>query len=183
MSSKIINTSDQTETAWQPDKNPVSAMHMPHAQAISKPLKPLTRKQAAFVQELVNNPKQSATQAVLKTYNIKNPVTAATVGTENLRKPNIMLELEKYSKNAELVLIRTMNRSEQMMMSDAGRAVDWANTARQTADSILDRLHGKATQRLESQSTTVTLNVDLTGLTDTDSNNDNTPTGGSLLKK
>jgi hypothetical protein len=35
--------------------------------------------------------------------------------------------------------------------------------ARQTADSLLDRVHGKATIKTENTTSVVTLNIDLTG--------------------
>lgn len=132
---------------------------------LNKSLKPLTRKQAQFVQELVKNPKQSAAKAAQKVYGrnkTPNINTAAAIASENLTKPNVMLELSKYSQTAELVILEVLEESRKRMKEDKSRAVDWANSARQTADSLLDRVHGKATQKVEQQSTTVTLNIDLT---------------------
>jgi hypothetical protein len=37
--------------------------------------------------------------------------------------------------------------------------------ARQTADSILDRVHGKATQHIQQRSEVVQISIDLTGVT------------------
>lgn len=136
-----------------------------------KPLRPLTRKQAAFVKHLIDNPKHSATEAAAQAYSIRSARhTAEVIAQENLRKPAIMLELAKHSGNAELVLIRAMEaekkiykfnpetKSNEYMGSDPDHAIRI-----KAADSVLDRVHGKATQRTESVSTGVTINIDLTG--------------------
>lgn len=131
-----------------------------------KPLRPLTRKQKAFVAELINNPKQSATSAAKKTYDVTTELSARQQAHDNLTKPNVLAELAKYSGTAELTLVEVMNISkERMRDSTLARSVDWAVNARQTADSLLDRVHGKSTQRTESVSTTVTLSLSLKDIT------------------
>lgn len=135
-----------------------------------KPWRPLTRKQAAFVKHIIDNPKDSATKAVQATYNATTPETAAVIATENLRKPNIMLELMKHSGKAEMVLIEAMASEKKIYKFNPetkanefmGTEPDHAIRVR-AADSILDRVHGKATQKVESTSTVVTLSIDLTG--------------------
>lgn len=148
-----LSTAQDQEVKWSP------------GQATPKPLRPLTRKQQAFVQHLINNPKESATKAVEATYNVGSNEVARNIASDNLTKPNIMLELSKHSATAELVILEVLEQSRKRMLEDKPRAVDWANSARQTADSLLDRVHGKATTRIESTSTSVTLNIDLTGAT------------------
>ena len=124
--------------------------------------RPLTRKQKAFIAELVANPKQSATQAAKKTYGVTTENSARVQATRTLANANVQLELAKHSKQAEQVLAEVLGRSRQMMQrDDVARAVDWSVNARQTADSILDRIHGKATQRIEQTSQAVNINVDL----------------------
>lgn len=155
---------NKTEDKWKPSEAIKQGIVKP------RPVRPMTRKEAAFTRELIQNPKQSATQAALKTYDTDNPVTAASIAHENLRKPQVMAELAKHSGTAEITLIEVMEKSRERMQEDKPRAVDWANTARQTADSILDRLHGKATIKTESTSLAVTLAIDLTGTVDTPEN-------------
>lgn len=161
-----------SEAPWNPNdlgKNHV--IKMPTTQTggtPAKPLRPLTRKQAAFVRYLVEHPKHSATAAARATYNVTTDNSASLVASENIRKPQVVAELSKYSGTAELTLIQVMDKSTKMMHGETSRAVDWAVNARQTADSILDRLHGKAKQTVESSSTVVTLTIDLTGVSDTD---------------
>lgn len=158
------------ETPWQP------ASHVTILQDVStnttatittpKPLRPLTRKQKAFVQHLVNNPKDSATKAVQATYNVDNPRTASVVASENLAKPNVMLELSKHSATAELVLLEVMNTSKEFSQQGNTAGASYATSAITAANSILDRLHGKATIKTETKVTAVTLNIDLTGTID-----------------
>lgn len=136
----------------------------------TKPIKnnrPLTRKQRAFVEELVNNPKQSATQAVLKTYGTPDkPTTYATandIARTNLQKPSIQTELAKYNNMVENSIITTINRykdSEQL---------EEVKEAMQNARWVHDKVHGKATQKLETTSKVLNISIDLTN------NDDDTP--------
>jgi hypothetical protein len=124
--------------------------------------RPLTRKQEAFVKHLVENPKASATQAVLSTYNIDNPKTASVVAAQNLVKPSIVTELAKYNNLVENTLINTVNEySQSDKQWERSLAVD-------TSKYIHDKIHGKATQRIEQQTTGVTLTIDLTSALETD---------------
>ena len=122
--------------------------------------KPLTRKQSAFVKHLIEHPKDSATQAVIKTYGSKNPpntTTASAIAYENLRKPQIVTELAKYNNLVENTLINTINDySTSDKLGQRTLAVD-------TAKYIHDKIHGKATQKIEQQSTKLVINIDLTG--------------------
>lgn len=151
-----------TEQRWQP-----SVKHDDTASKPVKPSRPLTRKQRAFVAELVKNPKQSATQALAKTYNVKNNNVARQMASENLAKPSILAELAKYDNTAQNILIEVLHHSRDKMITDEKQGVNWAVNARQTADSLLDRIHGKATQKTEQQVTTVNLNLNLSNITDT----------------
>lgn len=139
-----------------------SIITSPATTEIAKPLPKLTRKQTEFVRQLVENPKISATEAAARAYSVEKRDTARAMAAENLTKPSIMAELAKYSGDAEFTLIEVMQQSRTEMKTADRDRVQWANTARQTADSLLDRLHGKATQRVESTSTSVNLSIDLT---------------------
>ena len=135
----------------------------PHTTKPIKNNKPLTRKQRAFVEELVNNPKQSATQAVLKTYNTTDYHTAGDIAHTNLKKPEIVTELAKYNNMVENSIITTINRykdSEQL---------EEVKEAMQNARWVHDKVHGKATQKLETTSKVLNISIDLTN------NDDDTP--------
>lgn len=128
--------------------------------------KPLTRKQEAFVQELLTNPKQSATQAALKTYGKPDKElsygTAQSIATENLSKPVIMSKLGLASDMVETALMQTV---EDWKQEENSRKRE---IAMDTAKYIHDKVHGKATQRVEQQTTTVSVAIDLSGMATTE---------------
>lgn len=112
----------------------------------------LTRKQKAFADELINNPKQSATQAALKTYGGRkgdSPTyqTAQQLATDNLAKPHIQLYLQEHVDRAK-------NRMVELINSDK------EDIALRASDSILDRALGKATSKIESTSVNLNLNAE-----------------------
>lgn len=122
--------------------------------------KPLTRKQKAFVQYMINNPKDSATKAVKATYGTTDkPVTelsARNIAHTNLTKDNIRTELAKYSGMVEDSIITTINRYKD---SDQ---LEEVKEAMQNARWVHDKVHGKAVQQIQSNSTKLVLNIDLT---------------------
>lgn len=109
----------------------------------------LTRKQKAFVDTLIANPKMSVTKVVEQTYNVNNARTASVIGAENLAKPNILAHLHASSERAEARIVELVESEKEEI------------ALRASAD-ILDRVHGKATQRVEQTTTGVTLTIDLT---------------------
>lgn len=150
---------------WQPQQITPVEPEKTAAQRTPKPRK-LTRKQQAFIKHLVDNPKASAKAAAQAAYNVTSERSAETVGSELLRKPEIMAELAKYSGSAEITVIEVMEYSKDKgRILDNGAGASYAATALQAANSLLDRLHGKATQRTESVSTAVNLNLNLSDIT------------------
>lgn len=119
-----------------------------------KQLPKLTRKQKAFVDTLLAEPKLSATKAVLKTYNTQKDYVAKNIASENLTKPNILAHLQANSVRAEQKIVDLLEAEKQEVQIQA-------------AKDILDRVHGKATQRIEQTTTGVTLTIDLTSALDT----------------
>lgn len=152
--------SDTTEQAWSP---PQSA-----AQATHKPSKRLTGKQRQFVQAIVKNPSQPAYKAVQEAgYNAKDMNVASSIAVENLQKPAILAELAKYDETAQNTVIEVMNYSKELGKSGTTAGASYASTAVQSANSLLDRIHGKSTQRTEVTSKAVVLNINLSDVTDT----------------
>lgn len=123
-----------------------------------KPMRPLTRKQQAFVKELVTNPKQSAVQAALKTYGKPDKelsyFTANDIASTNLQNPSIQLELAKYSTNAEQVISGYLALKDSDNIGEKRLAYD-------SATQILDRVHGKPQQSVSVNSTTIAIAIDL----------------------
>lgn len=136
-----------TEKAWQPQA-----------------MKPATRKQKAFIKHLIDNPKSSATDAAQVAYNVKSRHMAQVIASENMSKPVILTELAKHSGTSEFTLLEVMNYSKEYGRNDTKQGASYASTAAQIANSILDRLHGKATTKIEQTTQAVTLNIDLSGV-------------------
>ena len=112
----------------------------------------LTRKQKAFADTLLNNPKISATRAALQTYGKPDkPTTYATandIARDNLQKPSVQIYMEEHVQKAS-------NRVVQLIDSEK------EEIALRASDSVLDRVLGKATQKIETHSTSVNLNLSL----------------------
>lgn len=136
----------------------------------------LTRKQKAFADNLIANPKKPATIAAIETYGKPDkPITYRTgnsIAVENLQKPAIMAYLHGKAQIAEETMYRVMAKSEGLIEESPG----YAAVAKSAASDILDRVHGKPTQKIETQSTVLQIGIDLTMLSDpTDTNTPTTP--------
>lgn len=125
--------------------------------ASSTKVKPLTRKQKAFADTLINNPKLSATQAALQTYGEPNKPTtyqtAQQIAHNNLTKPNVQLYLQEHVDKAKYRVLTLVDSDKDEI-------------ALRASQDILDRSVGKAVQRVEQHSTSVNLNLDLTSITE-----------------
>lgn len=111
--------------------------------------KTLTRKQAAFVRAIIENPKISATEAAARSYDVTSRMTAGAIASENLQKPQIQQILRNHAEMAEQRIATLMKQDDDKRLAfDAAR-------------DIQDRVHGKATQRVEQATTTVKFTIDL----------------------
>jgi len=116
----------------------------------------LTRKQQAFVDGIINNPKLSATEIAERVYNTFNRRTANAIAGENLAKPSIIMALNSANKVVEETLIDVVT--------------DWGHSdntrqreiALNNAQYIHDKIHGKAKQSMDVNSASISLTIDLT---------------------
>ena len=69
--------------------------------------KRLTLRQLKFIQIYIET--GNATKAAMTAYSCKNENTAAVLGHENLRKPKIACEIEKYRKKGGLSIEKAIN--------------------------------------------------------------------------
>lgn len=126
---------------------------------MTKVLPKLTRKQKAFADELIKTPKQSATQAVLKTYDTTKDYVAKNIASENLTKPNIQAYLAKYDELAQITVVDIMQNSRKLKDEPAH-----ARVALDGAKDILNRLHGLPVSRGVTVTATVSLEEALNSL-------------------
>ncbi len=123
----------------------------------------LTHKQKAFADEIITNPKQSNTEAALKTLDV-NSLNAAAVSAHTMMKnPKVQAYLQKHSQRAEDVMLEVMEYSRIYGKTGGKEGAAYAAVAVTVAKDVFDRIHGKATQKIETQSTSVNVNIDLTG--------------------
>jgi hypothetical protein len=84
----------------------------------------------------------SRTQAAMKVYNTSDYSVAASIASENLKKPQVIIYREEHVDKAKARIVELVDSENE-------------SVALKASDSILDRQLGKATQRIE-QNTTVT---------------------------
>lgn len=130
-------------------------------------MKQATRKERAFAELLAANPKLSATQAALATYGKPDkPTTVRTaeqIASENMRKPRVLAILNDAAEQAENMVKETMIYAHEFGQRGGHVGAAYAGIGLSAANSLLDRVHGKATQRIEQHNTNVNIGIDLTG--------------------
>lgn len=110
----------------------------------------LTRKQKAFADMIISQPKTSATEIVRQTYNVSDTNTAKSIASENLTKPNIVAYIDEHVTKARDKIVSLLEAEKEEIQL-------------RSAQDILDRTLGKATQRTEVRTEKLSINIDLTG--------------------
>ena len=122
----------------------------------------MTRKQKAFAKKLVENPRMNGTEAAMQTYETTRG-TAAVIAHNNMKNPLVQAYLEEHSDIAQDAMLEILSNSRKFAKGGDKVGADYANVAVNVAKDIMDRVHGKATQKVEHQSTAISINIDLTG--------------------
>ena len=124
----------------------------------------LTRKQKAFADQLIANPTMSGKAAALKAYGNIAPGTAEQVAHYNMKSPLVQAYMQKHSELAQEAMLELLANSRQFAKGGDRDGAAYAGVAFNIAKDIMDRVHGKATQKIEQQSTSVTISIDLSGV-------------------
>lgn len=111
-------------------------------------LKPKTKQ---FIDEMINNPKISQTEAYIRTHATNNRRVASVEASKLLAKPNVIGYKDSAVKKAK-------NRIVELVSSEN------ESIALKASQDVIDRNEGKAIQKSESISRTVEVKVDLTGV-------------------
>ena len=124
----------------------------------------LTRKQKELVRVYTSDPKITKTDAYKQVYNSSttNKQSLYHQASAVFRKPQVQSQLAKYTELVESTLIGTVEdwgRHEKPRQREI--AID-------TAKFVHDKIHGRATQRIEQQTTGITFKIDLTAGDDTE---------------
>lgn len=105
-----------------------------------------------FADKLLSDPKTNATQAYLDTHVTTNRKSAKVNASQLLRQDNVLQYLGTKSDIAEKTLYSVLNNSKKHKES-----VNWQRLAKDSANDILDRVHGKPLTKTNS----VNLNLNL----------------------
>lgn len=112
-------------------------------------MKPKTK---AFADKLIEDPKISATAAYLETHETESRATARANASALLAQPNVHAYLASKSDIAEKTLYTVLSNSKKHKES-----VNWQRLAKDSANDILDRVHGKPLARTNQ----VNVNINL----------------------
>lgn len=104
----------------------------------------LTRKQRAFADKILDNPKISNTQAYVEAYGNDNVKTAGKAAHNLMKNPKVLQYMETYAPQAERRIIELTQSENERIALDASR-------------DILDRTKGKAIARTESMNVNVSI--------------------------
>ena len=124
----------------------------------------LTSKEQAYLAYRIQHPTSPKADAVKAVYDVK-----ADIKNETLRKmaqkienrPPVLAVLQRHAIEAEELLTELMTVTTDYARSGTKEGAQYAGVAERTLNSVLDRLHGKAKQSIDVQSTSVNLNIDL----------------------
>ena len=102
---------------------------------------------------------KNATKAYKEVHPNASDVTARNNVSQLLAKPSAQIYLQKHIDKSIETKVRILGTAE-----GKPEEIGWQNLANTVAEQVLDRHLGKATQRTETASTTVNINLDLTGV-------------------
>jgi hypothetical protein len=98
---------------------------------------------------IASQTKRNATEAYLTTHPNISKETAKAAANKLLAKPEAQLYLNEHIDKAKQTIVSLMDSEKDDIRLRA-------------STDVLDRSHGKATQRIEQTTTGITLNIDLT---------------------
>jgi len=98
-------------------------------------LKKLTKKQKAFADEYIETGHK--TNSALKAYDTEDYSTAATIGSENMKKHEIQVYLDEHVEMAKLNIVKLANNAEN------------ENVRLNANKDIIDRNKGKSPQGID----------------------------------
>lgn len=118
----------------------------------------MLKKNSKAVLDIIAGQKQrNAAQAYMKIHPNSNSLTAASNVSQLLAKPEAQLYLQEHKREAEETIVEVMQNARSKKEN-----ASFQRLAKDTADSIIDRLDGKARQQVDITQTGVTLVIDLT---------------------
>lgn len=121
----------------------------------------LTRKQKAFAKELIENPRISETEAAVRTYDVDSRQSASQIAMQNMKNPLVQAYLETHAQKAQEAMMEILEDSRTFAKGGDKVGADYAGVAVNVSKDILDRVYGKATQKVEQTTQVVNISIDL----------------------
>lgn len=126
----------------------------------------MTGKQAAMVAERLKDPRASNAEIIKRAgYKAKNTHIASNQYLQNQKIPEIASILNDHLDEAERGVLEIAEYSKDMGKTFSKEGAAYAAVALNAYKDVQDRVKGKPTQRVESTSTSVNLNLSLTDIT------------------
>lgn len=142
---------------------------MDNSQKVSRPVhKKLTAKELGYISSIAQG--RTRRQAVKDNYDVKQgvkPRTLDNMASAIEKRPMVLALLNEHEREAQESVLDVMRYSKEHGRSGTKDGAQYARVALDGANSLLDRVHGKAKQQIEVQSTTLAISIDLTGQDDT----------------
>lgn len=124
--------------------------------------KKFTRKQKAWADALLKDKTKTYRQASREAYPDAADITLDTIGYRNKNNPMIQAYMQKHSDIATKAMMETLEVSRVHAKKGNTAGAAYAGVVANISKDIHDRVYGKATQKIDVQSTKVSVNIDLT---------------------
>lgn len=127
----------------------------------------LTSKEIGYVTAIASG--MTRRDAVKASYDVKDDISRHTL--DNMasaieKRPEVLNILLKHEQEAQETVADVMRYSRELGATGSKEGAQYARVAVDSGNSILDRLHGKATTVVEAHSTAVSFTIDLSGMGD-----------------
>lgn len=126
--------------------------------------RPLTEKERAYVEYRIRNPRATKKEAMKATADVRRDLSDKTynnMATAIEKRPAVLAVLTEHAEKSERMLVQLAEAVTEYAMTGTKEGAMYASTAERVLNSMLDRVHGKAKQSIDIQSTAVNINIDL----------------------
>ena len=124
--------------------------------------KKFTRKHKAWADALLNDKSKSLLQATREAYPDAQQNTQQLIAQKNKNNPVIQAYMQRHSDIATNAMMETLEVSRVYSKKGGTAGAAYAGVVATISKDIHDRVFGKATQKIDMQSTNVSVNIDLT---------------------
>lgn len=118
----------------------------------------LTISERRLAKLLLANPDMTDKEAGLTVFNTTNPEHARQTALQTRNRPAVMAYMEAHGGLAEKTAVEVLRNARKRKDK-----LGWQRLAADQSERILDRLHGKPTQRTEVNGRVLNVTIDLSG--------------------